>query len=614
MPRDRHARLVFILAVIVVLVIIGRNVYRRMVNNALVTAVRTTDVGAVQRLLRYGADPNYLVSPPSQDPAPAHLPPPKPILDLAFEKIADYVVIDSPASLPNSVSVTLDVPNMRAEQIVLLLIQYGANWKEGSYLATACSRGDVSLTRALLDRGIDADRINKSGALEAAIDYAATYSINTDNTGRVIRELSPQEKAAVARQREVRRALVQMLREHGAQPDLLQAEALGDRTAVWKLLAGGAGRANGDVTIFASHIVQTGDMEALKRLFELRGDLGQAPNMKVWRPIPHGFDYAPPLQQAVYSNRSAALKLLLEHGIDPNRESQSSSIPPLILAANRGNLEMVKLLLAHGAKVNPAGNNNPPLGSAMLAHSAQVNPAELDDSPLFQAVSGRRLDMARLLLTHGADVNQSIRGVPILTSALLSMPDIVPELLKRGAAVNAPDAINQSVSNNSGPVTRTPTPPIRTPLMAAVFEAPQFEAILVARGAKIGPDRASACIIAASQRRMDLLPKLLAYGADINGAIFDGQTVLHYCIDYAPEMVKMLLEHGANPNLGTMYSAMTPLQEAAMIGNLEVVRLLLAHGAQVNACIGRGHTALYWARKKNHADIVALLQRAGATE
>jgi ankyrin repeat protein/cell wall assembly regulator SMI1 len=75
---------------------------------------------------------------------------------------------------------------------------------------------------------------------------------------------------------------------------------------------------------------------------------------------------------------------------------------------------------------------------------------------------------------------------------------------------------------------------------------------------------------------MPILEALLTAGADPN-ARFDGaRTLLMWC---APEVIKLLLEHGADPKL-TDYSGNTALH---VTRSLEAIRLLTAHGADANA-------------------------------
>lgn len=78
------------------------------------------------------------------------------------------------------------------------------------------------------------------------------------------------------------------------------------------------------------------------------------------------------------------------------------------------------------------------------------------------------------------------------------------------------------------------------------------------------------------------------------------------------EIVGILLRHGADPNIRTQENR-TPLLTAAYHGNTEVVRLLIEAGADVNVAETRfGFTPLIHAAWKGHADIVTLLLETGA--
>lgn len=79
------------------------------------------------------------------------------------------------------------------------------------------------------------------------------------------------------------------------------------------------------------------------------------------------------------------------------------------------------------------------------------------------------------------------------------------------------------------------------------------------------------------------------------------------------EAVRLLLAHGANVN-GANEAGATPLHKAAVLGNSEIVRLLLAHGANVNARNSGGQTALTHALYKRHEDVATLLRQHGASE
>jgi serine/threonine-protein phosphatase 6 regulatory ankyrin repeat subunit B len=54
--------------------------------------------------------------------------------------------------------------------------------------------------------------------------------------------------------------------------------------------------------------------------------------------------------------------------------------------------------------------------------------------------------------------------------------------------------------------------------------------------------------------------------------------------------------------------------QAAANGHLQVVELLIAKGADINAKDGEGQTALSWAKKQGRDEITALLSKHGAKE
>ena len=77
-------------------------------------------------------------------------------------------------------------------------------------------------------------------------------------------------------------------------------------------------------------------------------------------------------------------------------------------------------------------------------------------------------------------------------------------------------------------------------------------------------------------------------------------------------MVEKLLQAGANSN-AALSTGETALMTAAHTGNVEAVKSLLVHGADVNAKGSeRGQTALMWAVAENHTEVVRALIEHGA--
>ncbi len=56
------------------------------------------------------------------------------------------------------------------------------------------------------------------------------------------------------------------------------------------------------------------------------------------------------------------------------------------------------------------------------------------------------------------------------------------------------------------------------------------------------------------------------------------------------ELVSLLINHGASPNIQDKSSNLTPLHEAAECGYVDIVRLLVSHGADTKARSSTGKT------------------------
>ena len=98
-------------------------------------------------------------------------------------------------------------------------------------------------------------------------------------------------------------------------------------------------------------------------------------------------------------------------------------------------------------------------------------------------------------------------------------------------------------------------------------------------------------------------------GMDINAK--SNETALTAaCFYNKPEVVKYLVENGANVNVGSYYD--DPIIAAVRGGNYDIVKLLIEKGADVNA-IGYAHsTPLYVAAEQGKAEISELLIQNGA--
>ena len=106
---------------------------------------------------------------------------------------------------------------------------------------------------------------------------------------------------------------------------------------------------------------------------------------------------------------------------------------------------------------------------------------------------------------------------------------------------------------------------------------------------------------------LDAAQRLIHAGANPDAANRYGVTPLSLAAENASApLIQALLQAGAHPTNAI-------LMDAARTGNGEVVRMLLARGADANARESSlGETALMWAAAENHADAVRALIEHGA--
>ena len=167
---------------------------------------------------------------------------------------------------------------------------------------------------------------------------------------------------------------------------------------------------------------------------------------------------------------------------------------------------------------------------------------------------------------------------------------------------------------------------------------------VAALGQSLGPsDKADALWEAARKDDAPAVKRLLDEGVDVNTKFRYGATALSYACDRGNlEVVKILLERGADVNVKDTFYGATPLTWAASPAmahtpqHPEIVKLLLEHGAQgkedaLLAAVSESDPAttkvilehgglspatltdaLESAKKDGHQDFVALLEQAGA--
>jgi uncharacterized protein len=105
--------------------------------------------------------------------------------------------------------------------------------------------------------------------------------------------------------------------------------------------------------------------------------------------------------------------------------------------------------------------------------------------------------------------------------------------------------------------------------------------------------------------------KLISENADVNYVKESGWVKVNSLIsainNVNVEIVKSLLEHNADVNWKDGFNT-TALMYAASKGNKEIVDLLLKYGADINANDGEGNTVLTAAKESKNSELIALIE------
>jgi ankyrin repeat protein len=344
-------------------------------------------------------------------------------------------------------------------------------------------------------------------------------------------------------------------------------------------------------------------------------------------PAPYGYGKWSELSQAAYKGDLQTVRELIQSAADIDKKESDLSTTPLIAAVMGKRIEVVKYML--GFELNPDTIRG------CMAHAVWYGTHDIfnllvEKKPdvyweflAFEAVKHDKTDYLDIIIENAPPEKLStVKAYILLAAAGQYNVELVKQMLEEGVPLKI-----QYYGTYMTPLLMVP--PSYTSHDKLYENSMKYD------------------------RRDDVVRLLLKAGVDVDAADKDGYTALFLFTNAGYTVpVKILLEAGANPNIpakngetaltnalrlgltnipamlifaganvnvrtsmgGTIAEQSTPLIIASATGNMDLVKLLAAHGARVNDKDIRGRTALIWSKHRNYTEITEFLLSVGARD
>lgn len=481
-----------------------------------------------------------------------------------------------------------------------------AQWRA---CAACLHKGDAEGLRKLLEAGVNADVTDANGCtllqylLVGGTDAEYYFDFFAFGAGPDLSDVYDKYEEAKRLPSEHLSACLEVLLNAGADanasrngmlPPLMLSIGCADTAVMRRLLAAGA---NANVAVESKY---DGPLFTPLYIVASRPAFGEAPQLQ-WE---------------------EKLKLLLEAGADVNAKDCAPAESPLAEAARRACLEdesgtalsILRLMLdrhprqetLNAALLRCAGEDNTAVMQCLLDAGADINARDESGNTLLHHLAAytRSASSVQWVLSHGADIEARGReGITPWLRAMFGSPSVstLRLLVQAGADVWARDEIGDSAWGKTRNAECTEDPvPEWVPYVKQVMAEARVKAGL--------PAEESPAEAIEYGDTESLRWHLADGGCDVNARDAQGRTLLMAAVSYGGSEVQ---KGDTEPceRCGGIHGSIRRARRADM------VRLLLAAGAEVGATDAEGRTAADWAvaaGEQPHSPVLQLLQADAA--
>lgn len=381
--------------------------------------------------------------------------------------------------------------------------------------------------------------------------------------------------------------------QSGRRAYLQQPEVWGDMRLVFDTYLSHHPDANWERSRFAFYATECGRWQEADGLLK---DLGQEVNVRAFGGA------------AAYSN----VLLTIAYNLRGDDIPETRVGPDVLAAISDGNIPAVIAYFDSGGRCEATDEKGrsllwrairaekPEIVRLVIQHGADVNERPNGGAPLiFAAVNTDDPAIVDLLIEGGANVNSwdEKREYNALTTAIKRRnPMMVEHLLERGARIDARDKRKNCAL-----------------IKAAGLGFPEMVRLLAAHGADIESRNSwqyTALMTAATGRKKSVVEELIRLGVQIDAkTTLDTTAFANASYRGYADIMELLIDAGADINVVNKQENQTPLMYTADGGHVEACRLLLARGANRMLRDRYGRTAVDIARERGHNDIAMMIEQ-----